>query len=311
MPAPDGNTLHALLRNYIDYLKEEGVTGVPRGTLAAKTSRKKASRAAQPASSKAAQTAPKTAERSSRDAAPRPDRPTFRPEPPAPAYEPMPAAKTASTPTMEPSPAFTPGPAPRAANTPDDTLETIAAEVRACRACVLCQRRLNAVPGEGNANHPDLMFVGEGPGANEDAQGRPFVGRSGELLDKMIMAMGYSREQVFIGNIVKCRPPGNRTPTLQEMAFCMPYLLRQIALIQPRIIVCLGATAMTGLLGPVGRITQVRGNWYRFNHIPTMVTFHPAALLRDPSKKRDTWHDLQLVMAALKNPTPSGGTGPG
>ena len=185
-------------------------------------------------------------------------------------------------------------------NAPGDTLDTIAAEIRACRACPLCQRRLNPVPGEGNSDHPDIMFIGEGPGADEDAQGLAFVGRAGQLLTKMIAAMGYTREQVFIGNIVKCRPPGNRTPTPQEMAWCMPYLKRQIAVIRPKLIVCLGSTAVRGLIGEQTGITRIRGTWREFEGIPVMLTFHPAYLLRNPAEKGKVWTDLKAVLARLK-----------
>ncbi|QBG49089.1 uracil-DNA glycosylase [Verrucomicrobia bacterium S94] len=148
------------------------------------------------------------------------------------------------------------------------------------------------------------MFVGEGPGAEEDAQGRPFVGKAGKLLDKMIEAMGYTREQVYIGNVVKCRPPKNRKPLPEEMEMCLPYLRQQIRLIQPKIIVGLGGTAMEGLLGrPVG-ITRIRGVWQEYAGIRLMPTFHPSYLLRDPSKKKEAWADLKLVLAALGKEPP-------
>ena len=142
------------------------------------------------------------------------------------------------------------------------------------------------------------MFVGEAPGADEDAQGLAFVGRAGQLLTKMIAAMGYAREDVFIANICKCRPPGNRTPTPEEMAACLPFLRRQIAVIQPKFIVALGNTALLGLLGMSG-IMRLHGTWQSFEGIPVMPTFHPAYLLRLPAAKRDCWKDLQLVMARL------------
>ncbi|MBT8042811.1 MAG: uracil-DNA glycosylase, partial [Pontiella sp.] len=156
----------------------------------------------------------------------------------------------------------------------------------------------------GNADAPDILFVGEGPGADEDAQGRPFVGRAGKLLDKMIVAMGYRREQVFIANVVKCRPPDNRKPVREEMDLCLPYLRHQIALIRPRVIVGLGGTAMEGLLGnPVG-ITRMRGVWQEYAGIKLMPTYHPSYLLRDPSKKKDVWADLKLVLAELGKKPP-------
>lgn len=187
------------------------------------------------------------------------------------------------------------------------TLEGIAAEIAACRRCGLCETRTKTVPGQGNGNSPEVMFVGEGPGADEDAQGLAFVGRAGKLLTQMIAAMGFSREELFIGNIVKCRPPGNRVPTPEEMAGCIPYLKRQIALVKPRLIVCLGATAARGLVGETQGITRVRGQWREFEGIPAMLTFHPAYLLRDPSKKRLAWEDLKAVLARLGRTPPARG----
>lgn len=187
------------------------------------------------------------------------------------------------------------------------TLEGIAAEIAACRKCQLCETRTKTVPGQGNGNSPEVMFVGEGPGADEDAQGLAFVGRAGKLLTQMIEAMGLKREDLFIGNIVKCRPPGNRVPTPEEMAGCMPYLERQIALVKPKLIVCLGATAARGLVGETRGINRVRGEWRDFNGIPVMLTFHPAYLLRDPSKKRGAWEDLKAVLARLGRAVPGRG----
>lgn len=186
-----------------------------------------------------------------------------------------------------------------------ESLDAIAAHVSTCRNCPLCQQRNLPVPGEGNADAPDIMFVGEGPGADEDVQGRPFVGKAGQLLDKMIEAMGYRREEVFIANVVKCRPPNNRKPLREEMDMCLPYLRQQIKLIRPKLIVGLGGTAMEGLLGrPVG-ITRMRGVWQEYAGIKLMPTFHPSYLLRDPSKKKDAWGDLKLVLGELgKQPPP-------
>ena len=193
------------------------------------------------------------------------------------------------------------GVAGRAAAAAD--LAAIAASVAECRECNLALTRGKAVPGEGNPNRPDVMFVGEAPGRDEDVLGRPFVGRAGQLLDKMIAAMGYRREEVFIANIIKCRPPQNRTPTPEEMAVCIPYLRRQIAFVRPKTIVALGATAYKGLSGdPLANVSRVRGTWCEFEGIPMMPTFHPAYLLRVPSAKRVVWDDLQKVMARLKSP---------
>ncbi len=179
-----------------------------------------------------------------------------------------------------------------------DSLEAIAAECAACSNCGLCSGRIQAVPGQGKADRQDLMFIGEAPGADEDEQGLAFVGRAGQLLTKMIAAMHYTREEVFIANICKCRPPNNRTPTPEEMAACIPFLKRQIALIKPKYIVALGNTAILGLLGKTG-IMRLHGEWQTFEGIPLMPTFHPAYLLRAPAAKRDCWNDLKLVMAKL------------
>ena len=139
------------------------------------------------------------------------------------------------------------------------------------------------------------MFVGEAPGADEDAQGKPFVGRAGQLLTRMIEAMGMKREDVIIGNVNRCRPPGNRQPTLEEAAICRPFLFREIAAVQPEIIVVMGNTALRNLLEVREGITRVRGQFQDFRGIKVMPTFHPAYLLRDPSKKRETWEDLKKV----------------
>lgn len=178
------------------------------------------------------------------------------------------------------------------------TLEHLAATVRTCRGCPLCETRLNAVPGEGNP-HARLMFIGEGPGADEDRQGRPFVGAAGQLLDKMILAMQFKREDVYIANIVKCRPPRNRAPMPEEAAACIGYLEHQIRMIQPEVIVLLGATAAHFLLKREEGIMRLRGRWLEYGGIPVMPTFHPAFLLRQESAKREAWEDLKQVMRRL------------
>ena len=185
------------------------------------------------------------------------------------------------------------------------SLDEIVKHVSACRSCPLCQTRTNTVPGEGNADAPDIMFIGEGPGADEDAQGRPFIGKAGQLLTKMIVAMGYNREELFIANVVKCRPPNNRAPLPEEMEACLPYLQQQVGLIKPKVIVGLGATAIKGLLGKTAGITRLRGTWQEYQGIKLMPTFHPSYLLRDPSKKKVVWQDLKLVLKELgKEPPP-------
>lgn len=168
-----------------------------------------------------------------------------------------------------------------------------------CTRCVLANGRTNVVFGEGAAD-ARLMFIGEGPGEQEDIKGRPFVGRAGQLLDKMILAMGFKREEVYIANIVKCRPPQNRAPLPDEEAACLPYLLAQISFIKPKIIVLLGAVAMKVLLQTNAGISQVRGKFLDYHGYTTMPTFHPAFLLRNPAKKKESWEDLKKVMTFLK-----------
>ena len=176
--------------------------------------------------------------------------------------------------------------------------DSLHAKIEACDTCDLCHRIHHKVPGQGDGN-ADLMFIGEGPGAEEDLQGLAFVGAAGQLLTKMIAAIGMTREQVYICNVVKCRPPQNRVPTPEEAAACLPYLRAQFALVRPRVVVLLGATAARAVLGEQVRITRDRGNWVERKGVWFMPTYHPAALLRDESKKRDAWHDLQAVRQKL------------
>lgn len=211
-------------------------------------------------------------------------------------------AKAPPAPTSDLRPPTSAAPPPPRPPVPPP-LAPIVKEIEACQLCPLAATRKNVVPGQG-ALQPDIFFVGEGPGADEDEQGIAFIGRAGQLLTKMILAMGYTREQVFIGNIVKCRPPGNRVPTPEEMAGCIPYLKRQIAIIQPKLIVCLGATAARGLVQETLPIGKARGSWRAFEGIPVMLTFHPAYLLRDPRKKVETWADLKTVLARLGKTPP-------
>lgn len=175
-----------------------------------------------------------------------------------------------------------------------ETFEQIWSDVGDCTRCALCQGRTNIVHTEGNRT-ARLMFVGEAPGADEDAQARPFVGRAGQLLTKIIEAIGLKREDVLIGNINRCRPPGNRAPTPDEVMMCKPFLLREIAAARPEVIVVLGNTAMKNLLEIKEGITRVRGLFQNYKGVKVMPTFHPAYLLRDPSKKRETWEDLKKV----------------
>ena len=176
------------------------------------------------------------------------------------------------------------------------------AKCGACRGCSLWQTRTNLVFGTGS-REAELMFVGEAPGEQEDLTGIPFVGAAGQLLTRMIAAMGYTREEVYICNIVKCRPPQNRVPFPEEAAACMPYLRAQFSLVRPKVIVLLGATAARAGLGDQLRITRDRGIWVEKKGVWFMPTYHPAALLRDESKKRDAWHDLQAARDKLKELT--------
>jgi DNA polymerase len=184
-----------------------------------------------------------------------------------------------------------------------ETLQDIWLDIGDCTRCGLCAGRTQIVNTHGNGN-ARLMFVGEAPGADEDAQGKPFVGRAGQLLTKMIEAMGIKREDVMIGNVNRCRPPGNRQPTLEEAAICRPFLFREISVIKPEVIVVMGNTALRNLLEVREGITRVRGRFQDFRGIKVMPTFHPAYLLRDPSKKRETWEDLQKVMEYLDKHQP-------
>jgi DNA polymerase len=180
----------------------------------------------------------------------------------------------------------------------NETLEEIRLDVGNCTRCPLWEGRTKIVHSEGNPN-ADLVFVGEAPGANEDAEGRPFVGKAGQLLNKIIEAIGMKREDVFIGNINRCRPPGNRTPTLPEAHTCRPFLLREIAVIRPKVVVVLGNTATQNLLDTKVGITKLRGEFQDYYGIKVMPTFHPAYLLRDPTKKRETWEDMKKVRDEL------------
>src|SRR5207237_5838063 len=184
-------------------------------------------------------------------------------------------------------------------NDPARALKIIREDLGDCTRCVLHkQGRKQIVFGVGNPQ-ADLMFIGEAPGADEDRQGEPFVGRAGQLLNNMIKAMGLRREDVYIANIIKCRPPGNRTPEREECETCSPFLMRQIAAIKPKVIVALGAVAAKTLLAINAPMAELRGQWYDFRGTKLAVTYHPAFLLRDPRQKKETWKDLQMVMKEL------------
>ena len=182
--------------------------------------------------------------------------------------------------------------------TPEKALRAIREDIGDCTRCRLHKGRTNLVFGVGNVN-ADLMFVGEGPGADEDAQGEPFVGRAGQLLNNMISAMGLKRSDVYIANVVKCRPPQNRTPEKDECDTCSPFLMRQIDVIKPKVIVALGAVAAKNLLAINDSMSNLRGRWYDFRDSKLLVTYHPAYLLRDPRQKKEAWKDLQMAMKYL------------
>jgi DNA polymerase len=191
-----------------------------------------------------------------------------------------------------------------------DKLNALSARVAACINCPhLVRTRTQTVFGVGNPN-AELMFIGEAPGAEEDAQGEPFVGRAGQLLTRIIRTMGLAREDVYIANILKCRPDlpagsfGNRAPTPAEMQTCRPFLVEQIEIIQPRVLVALGAVAVEGLLGTRATMRELRGQWHRYHQTPLMITYHPAYLLRNqsPSEKRKVWEDMLQVLERLERP---------
>ena len=208
-----------------------------------------------------------------------------------------PAATTAATTAREES-------------SPWGSLEEIALAVGSCTKCPLHATRTQTVPGEGAAQ-ARLVFVGEAPGADEDRLGRPFVGAAGRLLDRMIVAMGLARERVFIANVLKCRPPGNRDPEEREVAACLPYLRAQIALIRPEVICSLGRHASHALLQRPDPLKKLRGRFFEYRGTPLMPTYHPSCLLRTPADKTFAWKDLQLIMSRLGLPLPEPRPGEG
>jgi DNA polymerase len=226
----------------------------------------------------------------------------------APLAQPMPKGKRPTSTARSGKPSIAPTPVPQrsstamapSSGTPNlstcdlPAMEQLAA---ACTRCPLHAGRTRSVFADGTPQ-ATLMFIGEAPGRDEDIQGKPFVGRAGQLLTKMIEAMQFRRDEVYIANIVKCRPPDNRVPTDEEAAACLPFLLRQIELVQPQVMVLLGATAVGRLLGKTG-ISSLRGHWHEFHGVRVMPTFHPAYLLRSPAKKKDAWEDLKKVMHVL------------
>lgn len=218
------------------------------------------------------------------------------------AADPEPVPDLPSLPTIVPS---HPGGVARAgiAREASGVLEVVGAEVRGCTKCGLCETRIKAVPGVGSAES-GIVFVGEAPGAEEDARGEPFVGRAGQLLTRIIQAMddarlipgvALSRETVYICNVLKCRPPENRNPLPHEIETCSPYLQRQLAALEPRLICCLGKFAAELLVGAKGTVASMRGRTYRYHGAKLIVTYHPAACLRNPNLKRPVWEDMQLL----------------
>ena len=211
----------------------------------------------------------------------------------------------AQIPAIEPEPAPAVKPAPDVALRPMSPVDTLnwpdlAKQVAECRACVLCQQRKQAVLGVGDLN-PDWLFIGEGPGADEDATGEPFVGQAGKLLDAMLASLDIARgKRAYIANAVKCRPPGNRTPEAAEMAACWPYLERQIALLKPKIIVLLGKAAVHAVLHDDKSLASLRGKPYEYAGIPVAVTYHPAYLLRNLPDKAKAWEDLLFARRLLR-----------
>jgi uracil-DNA glycosylase len=194
--------------------------------------------------------------------------------------------------------------------TKEELLAPLRQQVAVCIRCPhLVASRTQTVFGVGNVD-AELMFIGEAPGAEEDRQGEPFVGRAGQLLTRIIAAMGFTREEVYIANVLKCRPhmppgaPGNRPPTADEMATCLPYLTRQIEIIRPRVLIALGATAVEGLLGVRQPMNKMRGRWHVYGETPLMITFHPSYLLRNQanSEKRKVWEDMLMVLERLERP---------
>jgi uracil-DNA glycosylase family 4 len=260
------------VRDYLEQLAEEGLEGLP----AAATTRAAARKAAAPA---AAALAPEGA--SSR----------------APATAPPPSAAPARSELLSRYPGLE----------KTTTLEDLTAFIGDCQRCKLAPLRTHLVFGVGNPNS-DLMFVGEAPGADEDARGEPFVGRAGQLLTDIIeRGMGLRRADVYICNVIKCRPPDNRNPEPDEVATCEPFLMRQIDLVQPRAIVALGTFAVQALLKVKTPISRLRGNWHEVRGVKLMPTFHPAYLLRSPGEKRLVWQDIQEVMKLLGIEIPARG----
>ncbi len=296
MPREELRSLVLAMRAHLEWLQAGGVTGLPRGAEGVAAPPAPPTRPAQ-------RPAVTEARPPWREAAPLADS-RERPAPSRPMELPLPAVALAPALPM-PAPSRAPQ-VVRYADLPDplpvlgqEGLDLTRGILGECTRCKLCHGRNSLVFGNGAAD-TKLVFVGEGPGAEEDRTGLPFVGAAGDLLTRMIAAMGLSRDQVYICNVVKCRPPGNRTPEPDEIAACRPFLRAQIQAIHPQIIVALGRTPAQVLLNTTAPISRIRGKFSSWEGVPVMPTFHPAYLLRTPSAKRQVWEDLQLVMTALK-----------
>jgi DNA polymerase len=295
---------HQQLRAYVDYLRDMGIYDLYR---------QDAPRVMLPAGFAGAPASGSVSQRVGESVAVKPVTPVA-PRPVVPAVSPFAAAQVRREPAADSLPAELQAPMPKPvsfdalaplpvvsvpASERAAALEAIRADIGDCTRCPLAYAgRHNIVFADGDAN-AKLMFVGEGPGADEDASGLPFVGKAGQLLNNMIAAMGVTREQVYIANIVKCRPPQNRTPEPVEANTCSQFLLRQIDVVQPQVIVALGATAATYLLGVRQSLASLRGRWHSCRGAKVAVTYHPAFLLRDPRQKGEAWKDLQMVMAEM------------
>ncbi len=301
------------VRALIDWYDMTGATGVPRGAVDPEPL------ATMPATMRAPGQAPMQAPtfgapgQVSRDAPRAPVPNSFEQQAPRAAQPPSAVASfEQQRPPLVTLQSATPAPAARAPVARGEVLtqtervgrlSVLATEVAGCQRCGLAPTRTQTVFSRGDP-FAELCFVGEGPGADEDRLGEPFVGAAGQLLDRMIAAMGYRRDEVYICNIVKCRPPGNRKPSPEEMDACKPYLVQQIELCRPKCIVALGATAIQGLMGTTEGIMKLRGKWKLYRMIPVMPTFHPAYLLRQPEAKKEVWEDLKQVMTRLGKPVP-------
>lgn len=291
--------LVAAVRAYAEWQAETGASGLPLGPAPAAAESRAIAPAPAPEPARSAFAANFAASEPPRAAPP----PTVSPTRPAPAPPPPTTARPAPAPAVPTlRPASSSSAPPVSADERRTRLALIAEQVRSCTRCVLHEQRNHTAFSRGDP-FAELCFIGEGPGAEEDARGEPFVGQAGLLLDRMITAMGYRRDEVYICNIVKCRPPNNRKPEPAEMTTCMPFLVEQLQLVRPKVIVALGATAVQGLIGTSEGITRLRGKWKLFKGFtPIMPTFHPAYLLRNPTAKREVWSDLQEVMKHLGKP---------